>query len=347
MLRRRSVLVSASLLALLLALVLATVPVPYVLLVPGPVTNTLGKRSDGVPIITVTGHPVYPTAGQLDLTTVGVIGGPPGPLSLGRALFGWFSRQDAVVPEDLIYPPGQTQQDVEQINLQEMQQSQQSAVTAALRQLGIPVTVLVTVAGVVKGKPAYGVLRAGDVIRRVDGAAVVSSTQLRTLIGKRPVGSVVQLAIVRAGKPLTVSVQTTADPQRPGQPIIGITVGEQHRSPVNVKINLRNVGGPSAGLMFSLGIIDKLTPGDLNGGKNIAGTGTITDTGVVGPIGGIQQKIAAASAEGATYFLTPAGNCAAAASVRPGSLTLARVATLSQAMDALGAIRAGRAVSTC
>ena len=337
----------AAVLAFVLAVVVTILPVPYVALVPGPVTDTLGKRRDGVPIITVKGHKTYPTDGNLYLTTVGVRGGPPSPLSLGLALRWWFDRHKAVLPQMVLYPPGQTAKQVEQQNTQEMQDSQQQAISAALRALGFPVTVQVTVAGVVKGKPADGKLKPGDVIARVDGLSATSRARLQALLARRAVGAPVTLDVVRGGKAQRVTLETVAAPGSPGRPIVGIDVGERHKYPFEVSINLKQVGGPSAGLMFSLGIIDRLTPGFLNGGKNVAGTGTIDDEGTVGAIGGIQQKLVAARAAGAVVFLTPAGNCAAAVKVRPKGLTLVKVATLRQALDRLAAIRAGGAVATC
>lgn len=334
-------------LALLLVVVLFSVPVPYVELVPGPIKNTIGTRDDGVPIISIKGHRTYPTSGELYLTTVGVQGGPGAQLSLGRALLGWWSRRDAVVPQDLLYPPGQSQQQVDQASQQEMADSQQHAITAALRHLGIPVTVVVTVAEVVKGAPADGRLRKKDVIARVDGSPVRSSAGLRRLIGQQPIGSRVTLGIRRAGRPVTVALRTAAAPDDANRPIIGVGTNDVARPPFDVSINLQNVGGPSAGLMFAVGIIDKLTPGELNGGQHIAGTGTISDDGTVGPIGGIQQKVAAARAEHVTVFLTPAGDCAEAVKVRPDGLTLARVSSLQEALDRLSDVRAGRVVPTC
>lgn len=337
----------AGLLALVLALVIAVLPVPYVALVPGPVTDTLGKRRDGVEIIAVRGHKTYPTGGNLYLTTVGVRGGPPSPLSLGLALRWWFDRHKAVLPQVLVYPPGQSAKQVEQQQSQEMEDSQQHAISAALRALGFPVTVQATVASVVRGKPADGKLKAGDVIARVDGVAVTSRARLQALLTRRPVRAPVTLDVVRAGTTRQVTLQTVPDPDEPRRAIVGIAVGERHRYPFRVSINLKDVGGPSAGLMFSLGIIDRLTPGFLNGGKDVAGTGTIDDDGSVGPIGGIQQKIVAARDTGAVVFLTPTANCAAAAKVRPRGLTLVKVATLQQALDDLASIRAGQPVPTC
>lgn len=345
--RSRPALVSAGLVALVLLLIGLTLPVRYVELVPGPVTNTLGKRPDGTPIITVKGRATYPTSGHLDLTTVGVRGGPSGQLTLAQAVVGWFDRQAAVLPQDVIYPPGESEQVVEQQNTQEMVDSQQEAITAALTNLKVPFRIEVMVALVSKGTPADGRLKAGDVITSVDGSAVTNANTLRTLIGRRTPGQSVSLGILRAGKALRVVLITIPDPQNTKRPIIGVSTTERPNPPFTVAINLKDVGGPSAGLMFTLGIIDTLTPGELNGGRHIAGTGTIDTAGKVGPIGGVAQKVVAARHVGATVFLTPVENCAAAKRNRPGGLQLVRVASLSDALSRLADLRAGRPVPTC
>lgn len=344
---RRPVLVTVTAVAVVLAFVCLTLRVPYVALVPGPVTNTLGKRADGVPIITVTGHATYPTSGHLDLTTVGVRGGPPQPLTLAQAVYGWVNPHQAVLPQEAIYPPGQSEQQVERETTQEMVDSQDHAISAALDELGIRFSTRVVVAGVANGQPAEGRLRPGDVITAVDGSPVRSGAALRALVGRRSPGDTVRLDIVRSGKSVSVTLSTAPDPGNAARPIVGVNVVERHRFPFTVKINLKDVGGPSAGLMFTLGIIDTLTPGQLNGGRYVAGTGTIDDKGAVGPIGGIQQKMVAAREAGATVFLAPTGDCVEAAKVRPRGLTLVKVGTLSEALDRLAGVLAGRVVPTC
>jgi len=338
--RRVTTLVVASVLALVLAVAGAAMRVPYVALGPGPVTDTLGKRSDGVPLISITGRQTYPTSGHLDLTTVSVAGGPPDPINLATALRGWLDRSVAVVPQELVYPPRESSKEIEQQNTQDMLDSQQSATTAALRALSIPVATTVAVRSVSKGKPADGLLKPEDVIRSIDGTAVSSTEVLRKLISRGPAGTALRLDVVRAGRPLTVAVRTVADPGD-GRPLIGIEPMVRHVYPFKIAFGLRDVGGPSAGLMFALGIVDKLTPGPLTGGTFVAGTGEISDDGTVGPIGGIQQKIVAARRAGATIFLTPAENCAAAAKTRPAGLRLVKVGKLADALTSLQALTSG------
>jgi len=115
----------------------------------------------------------------------------------------------------------------------------------------------------------------------------------------------------------------------------------------DIRISLGDIGGPSAGLMFALSVVDKLTPGEITGGRFVAGTGTITQDGRVGPIGGIPFKMAAAKAAGATVFMVPADNCTEARSTAPSGLELIRVATLSDAITGLDELRADQPVTSC
>ncbi len=319
----------------------ALVPVPYVVLAPGPVTDTLGSVNKQ-PLITITGRRTYPTEGRLDLTTVSVSGGPQSPLQLGRAVTAWFDRRYAVVPESLVYPPDADEQEVEEQNAQEMTDSQQQATSAALRSLRIPVSTSVVVQTTIEGLPARGVLEAGDVIRSVNGAPVAAAQVLRERIRPLPVGSTVKLGIVRDGRPTTLTLRTAADPDDDTRSAVGVATREEHDYPFDVAIKLDDVGGPSAGLMFALGIVDKLTPGALTGGRHIAGTGAIDGDGSVRRIGGIQQKVRAASEEGASVFLTPAANCPNARAVRPAGLRLIEVEKLSDAVASLEALRTGK-----
>jgi PDZ domain-containing protein len=133
-----------------------------------------------------------------------------------------------------------------------------------------------------------------------------------------------------------------------GQAVVGVGVAETYTGfPFRVKVNVGDIGGPSAGLMFALAIIDKLTPQNLAGGRFIAGTGEISVSGTVSPIGGIQQKMAGARAAGATVFLTPAGNCPDTAGAVPAGLRLMKVSTLAGAVAGLKALAAGRPVPSC
>jgi PDZ domain-containing protein len=337
--RRGLTVLLGALMTALLAVGVLTVPMPYVVLNPGPTVNTLGQN-EGRDVIHIEKAAVSQSAGQLRLTTVGV---QPN-VELVWAIRGWFSDDQAVVPRELIYPPDETEEQVEQRNAEDFKASQTSAETVALRELGYPVQV--SVAEVVAGGAAAGALRAGDVITSVDGTAVTSATKLTDLVRAKPAGTTLAVGYSRAGTPATAQITSKSDPA--GEPPrIGVKVKADQPHPFTLKIELEKIGGPSAGLMFTLGIIDKLRPEDLTGGKIIAGTGTIDDEGAVGPIGGIAQKLRGAKDAGATVFLVPADNCAEAVRNRVDGLTMARVGTVKDALAALETLKSGGIPSPC
>jgi len=337
--RRRgaTVLVGGAILALLLWQAFFSVRVPYVALGPGPTVNTLGQ-DDKHDVISITGTPVSTSAGQLRLVTVSVTSD----MSLFEAVRGWVQDDYAVVPRELIFPPNQTEKQVDEQNAQEFKDSQTSAETAALRKLGYPVSV--TVKEVKTGTPADGVLKVGDVITSVDGTPVTSATKLTDLIKSKPAGTSRVFAYTRDGVAATARIAPRTED---GRPRIGVSVEQKQSHPFQLKIDLDRIGGPSAGLMFTLGIIDKIDSADLTGGAVIAGTGTIDDDGNVGPIGGVPQKLIAAKRDGAKVFLTPAANCAEAMNNAVPGLPLARVATLDDALTALTAVREHRQPALC
>ena len=341
---RRSLTLAIAGLATVVAIAVAVLlPVPYVILGPGPTLNTLGEQS-GQPLITVTGHRTYSTNGHLNMVTVSYEGGPGTNMNIFQALRAWLDPSEAVVPESELFPAGQSAQQTQAQDTAQMASSQQLATAAALSTLHIPYKTQVGVVSTVSGYPASKVLRAGDVIEAVNGKPVTGQTSLSSAITAHPAGTVLTLTVLRAGKTLTVPVASKASG---GTPVIGVEVQEEYTFPFTVKITVGNIGGPSAGMMFALGIIDKLTPLDLTGGKFIAGTGEITASGQVEPIGGIQQKMVAARAAGATVFLTPAGNCSDTAGAVPAGLRLVKVSTLAQAISDLEAIKAGKSVPSC
>jgi PDZ domain-containing protein len=333
---------------LLAAVAAVFLPVPYVILGPGPTLNTLGKGPSGRSLIQITGHPTYPTAGHLNLVTVSFQGGPSDSLNIFAALRAWLTPHEAVVPQEELFVPGQTQRQVVQQDTQQMTSSQQTATAAALCVLGIKFQVVDTVAVVAKGLPADGVLRRADVITAVDGKPVTCKASAASLIRARSPGDPVTLTIARTVGGRRVIRQfhlKTAAVQ--GTPVVGVKVVESYVFPFNVKIRVGDIGGPSAGLMFALGIVDKLTPGNLTGGRFVAGTGEISAGGSVSAIGGIQQKMAGARQAGATLFLTPAANCPDTAGAVPAGMRLVKVRNLASAVSALHALAAGQSVPSC
>jgi Lon-like protease len=319
-------------------------PVPYVILSPGPTLNTLGTGPAGRPLIQITGHKTFPASGHLNLVTVSFQGGPSDSLNIFAALEAWLSPHDAVVPEQELFPAGKTQQQVTQQDTQQMAGSQQTATAAALCQLKISFTPLDTVAVVEKGMPAAGKLMAGDVITAVDGIPVTCRADAATLIRSHRPGTPLTLTVSRHGAIRHVRLTTASVG---GHAVVGVEVSESFRFPFTVHIRVGDIGGPSAGLMFALGIIDKLTAQNLTAGKFIAGTGEISADGTVSPIGGIQQKMAGAAQAGATVFLTPAANCPDTKGAVPAGLRLVKVSTLAGAVADLRALAAGKSVPSC
>jgi PDZ domain-containing protein len=337
---RTLVMLVAGFSAVLIATLAALLPVKYAVLHPGPVLNTLGQVK-GKPLIAITGRKTYPTTGQLDLTTVSVVGGPDRPITLFQVVEGWLDRTSAVVPEEQVFAPGQSQQQSDAENKAEMVSSQESATAAALTTLGIAIPTTLAVAGVEPSAPASGVLETGDVIRSVNGQAITDLEKLRTILESTKAGGDVEVEVQRKDVTKTVTARTIPSDQD-GRTVLGVYLDPTFKFPFSVKIQIEDIGGPSAGTMFALGIIDTLTPGDLTGGKKIAGTGTIDADGLVGPIGGIRQKLVGARRAGARYFLAPAENCTEVRKHIPDGLTVVKITTLDSARDAVMGIAAGR-----
>jgi Lon-like protease len=332
-----TVLVGCVVLALLVWQI-GRVRISYVDLEPGPTYDTLGV-ADNKPVIAVEGATATKSGGQLKLVTVLV----QPELTLWEAMAGWWSRDTAVVPRELIYPPDKSEKQVDADNAKDFAESQSSAETAALRELGYPTEV--AVAKISDGLPAAAVLAVNDVITEVDGTKITTPDSLTAAIRAKPAGESHSVTFRRGNVTKTENVATVKSDD--GSPRIGIEIAQRQPHPFTLKIQLDKIGGPSAGLMFALGIVDTLKPEDLTGGNVIVGTGTIDDDGKVGAIGGIQQKMVAAKQAKAKVFLTPADNCAEALASAPSGLPLVKVGTLHEALDALSALREHRMPPLC
>lgn len=341
------------------------VHVPFAALGPGPTVNTLSDI-DGTPVVQVDGTDTDPVVGNLNMTTVEVRSA----LTLFDALGFWASGRYGVVPIDEVIPRGRTQDEVRESNRADFARSERSAERAALLFLDYPTVAVVDSVG--EDGAASGLLEPGDRILAVDGEPVATGTEVvDRMQGKRPGDSVVVTYSRGAASPqedeapggpggvdgsvpgeepgeqAEVVIELRAHPEEPERGVLGILVGTDPVADFTVTFNLADVGGPSAGLMFALALVDKLTPGALNGGRFVAGTGTIDAAGNVGAIGGVRYKTVAAREAGATEFLVPAENCAEAARHAPDGLTLLRVGTLTEAVDALAAVAAGEEAPTC
>lgn len=306
-------------------------PVPYMLQLPGPVFNTLGDYQ-GKPMISVSGAKTYPTDGNLDMLTVAVSGGPGRDIYASQALGALLHAKDTVIPTEAYYPLETTREDVAESNAVEMSSSQDVAVAAAMGQLGKSYQVHLLVDEVVPGSPAEAHLKKGDRIISVNGKKIDSDPAAAQVMSETvQSASSVDLVVERDGKNTDLTVKPT---EIEGRQAIGINMKQDFEFPVDVKFNVEGVGGPSAGTMFALAIIDELTPGAMTGGKHVAGTGEIDPSGKVSPIGGARQKVAASTAKGATLFLSPAENCAEVmAAADQSKITVARIDTLDDAQN--------------
>lgn len=334
---RTTVLLVSGFASVLLAAVAVLVPVPYAVLSPGPVRDTLGSSNDQ-PLIEVEGTQTYPTSGQLDLTTVSVFGGPGNDVHLTRVLRGWLDDSVAVRPVEEVFPPDQTEEQIDERNSVQMVTSQENATAAALAELDIPVPTRLEVVDFSQGAPAAQVLEVGDIVLAVDGDEVDTLESLRDRLQEVSPGDDTTITLERDGDREEIVVTTT---EADGRTLLGVLIDPDFDFPFDVEIQIDNIGGPSAGTMFALGIIDKLTPGELTGGEHVAGTGTIDGEGVVGPIGGLPQKLVGARRAGAAWFLAPEGNCEQVPGNVPDGLQVVRVATLAEARDAVEAIGEG------
>lgn len=310
--RVRALIVGGLLFAVLFVLVL-TLHVPFVILSPGPTINVLGDDGQNRQIISITGTDTKDTTGHLNMTTVNV---STRPITAFEALVGWLKGDQVVVPRSAIYPPGQSEDQVNQQNTADFAASQNSAITAAACQLGYPKGFgIVSVAkddpktADVNEGPSEGLLKPGDLFVSVAGRTTGTPDQLTAALDASKPHTTIPVVVKRDGTQVTEQV-TLGDAlagRKGGS--LGITMNPDPSAclfPFEVDLGLGDqIGGPSAGMMFALGIIDKVGKEDLTDGRFIAGTGTIDSKGAVGPIGGIELKMLAARRAGATVFLAP------------------------------------------
>ena len=324
-------------LLLVLAVVALAVPLPYAYESPGPTYNILGTDQNDAELVQVDGHRVYRDDGQLRFTTVRT--SPYGEkLTLGEAFSRWLDHDDAVIPYDIAHPPTVTAQEEQSQGAVDMVTSQDNAIAVALEEMGTKVPKRIQVAHVTDGLPAASKLQVHDIFVSADGKKVTSAQDVVDAVTSHKVGDPVHLVVLRDGRRLAVDI---APQDVDGEPRIGVTVGIGYVFPFDVTINVDpQIGGPSAGLMFSLAVYDELTPGSLTGGHTIAGTGEIEPDGKVGPIGGIQQKIAAADDAGAELFFVPPDNCEDVKGLDP-DLKLVKADTMHDARIALEAFAKG------
>ncbi|QRZ62230.1 PDZ domain-containing protein [Rothia sp. ZJ932] len=316
------------------------VPVKYVTEQPGPTFNTIGEY-EGAQLIEIEGRESHPVTGNLDMTTVSVAGGPNTNITALYALANFFDASSTVLPSDLIYAPTVTHEEVTAQNTAEMTNSQEIAQAAALNYLGEDVNEKLVVNDLAPDSASKGLLEPGDVVVAVNGQRLNKYSELTEQV-QASEGQKLSVTVERDGKERTVEVTPRFDEQSQNY-LLGLMITRTYDFPFTVNYGLEEVGGPSAGLMFALGIIDELNKEEMTGGKHFAGTGTIDSDGTVGPIGGAPQKLVGAADAGATVFFLPHDNCADVTGKIPDGLTIIPVKTLDDAATALKDIGAGRA----
>lgn len=331
--RPRLALVSLGLLCVLI-LGGALMPVPYVIERPGPAIDVLGEYQEEK-ILVIEGAETYPTEGELMMTTVSVDGGPGYRVTPVEVIAAWFDRTKQVLPREAVFPEGQTREQTTLNNTAAMSTSQQGAVAVALEELGIEYRDVVMVAGVQEDGAAADTLEGGDVLVAVDGRTAADVEGFRSLIAAVPAGEDVPLTIRRGGEEMDLQVPT-ADVD--GTARMGVILSAGYEFPMDVHLAVGDIGGPSAGMMFSLSVYDELTPGALTGGHAIAGTGTISEDGTVGAIGGIRQKMVGAADTDAEFFLAPSANCQDVVGYEPDDLQVVAVSTFDEALTAIETI---------
>lgn len=337
--RRTWTLVTSLLVVLALGLLGGFARVPYVALGPGPTYDTLGQVNGG-DVVAIEGQETFPTGGNLTMTTVSLTDD----VSLFGALGLWVSGRYALAPREEFFRPGESEDEVRNQNVKAFQDSQSSAEVAALRYLDYPLKVVA--AEITKGSAADTVLQPNDRLLEVNGKPIATADDVRpALEGTKP-GDRVALTFEHEGQRKTATV-TLGSTEGRDAGFLGVLPLDRADVPFEIKISLTDVGGPSAGLLFALAIVDKLTPGELSGGKSVAGTGEINEKGEVGRIGGIGFKMVAAREGGATVFLVPAGNCDEARQQAPEGLRLVRVETLDDAVRSLESLNQGGDAPSC
>ncbi|MDO5746101.1 MAG: S16 family serine protease [Actinomycetaceae bacterium] len=321
------------------------VPMPYVIETPGPTFDVIGSQDD-VKVINVKGAKTYPTKGELRMVTVSLRGGPGMHVSAFEVLGALFDSSTDIIPVENVFPKDLTQKEREQQAQQAMVSSQSNAELAALSYLGIDTPAKMVVAAVPQGSPSENKIKEGDVITHLsDGKDrsidIKNAPDIFSFMAGTPVNTELEVTYTRDGKTQNTTVTTVKNPRLRGGSLMGIYLDPHVTMPYDISIALKDVGGPSAGMMFALGIIDELTPGALNGGKVVAGTGAISIDGQVQPISGVPQKMAAAKRDGAQYFLVPADNCKDTIGAVPKGLRVVKTDTLKDAVDSVEKIGKG------
>jgi PDZ domain-containing protein len=327
---------------IVLALIVAiTAPVGYLVHIPyytiGP-----GPSVDVLTLIDVRGGAkTYPSRGKLLLTTVSE---SINTVNLWDAFYAWIDPNLILIPQRDVLLPGQTSKEADIENQLQMEESKFAAEVAAFGALGLKIGQIpgARINAVTDGFPAFGHLRARDLIVSVDGTRVMSPAAAVHLLAKHKIGTSVKIGFKRGRTLMSVTLKTVASPAKPLHAVIGVSLTPAFQLPRDLQIDTQNIVGPSGGMIFALAIYDAFTPADLTGGHIIAGTGEILfdakKRAIIGDIGGIEEKVRTAQSHGADIFLAPADQAAAARKVAPKSMRVIGVHTFAEALAALKAL---------
>jgi PDZ domain-containing protein len=298
-----------------------------------------GPVGDAITSVKVSEVETYDADGELIMLTVSSQEVNP-----FEALVAGFDPDVDLVPREAVRPLDESVEDFVARNRATMDLSRETAIALGLTRLGYQVVTRsdgVLVAELVEGAPAASVLEVDDVITMVEGETVELADQIGPIVSERQVGDVIVLTVKRGDEVLDLDVTLTGRDDDPAVPMIGISaiaLNPRFEYPFPIDIDAGLVGGPSAGLMYTLAVMEVLAPDDLTHGYVVAGTGTIDSAGNVGPIGGVRQKVVAAEAAGADVMLVPESNLEEALTARRQDLEIIPVATLDEALAALAAL---------
>lgn len=312
------------------------IPTGYVIERPGQVFNVMGEI-DGKPVISSEDVETFASESRFDVTTVSLVGNREATPSWIQVLLAWIDPDQVVLPLDEVFPENFSSEQFKAESSLQMEVSQQDAIAVALQEIGYQVPKVLYVNTVLEDAPASGKLIAGDILVAANDKPVATFDQFKSEI-QLAGANALSIDVVRDGEPLSIEIspRLTEDVW-----VIGAMIGYTYDFPFAMDLQLGEVGGPSGGLIFSLGVLDSLTEGSLAGSTHVAGTGTISPEGQVGPIGGIELKMLGAKNAGAELFLAPIANCEEIIGQIPDDLTVATVRDLSEALTKIELFTSG------
>ena len=305
------------------------ISLPYLAWSPGPTPEVID-------LLSIEGADQFPVEGDLYMLTVS-----QQDLNVYEWLAAIADPQVDVLERTAVRPIDVTQEEYQRQSRERMDESKVAAISVALDRLDYEVTVDgdgVEVVSVLEGTPADGTLVAGDIIKAVDGQPVFIAPDAVAEISMNVVGDTIVLTVARGEDLIEVPVDLIEHTQNPGRPMVGFTPATHNprfNFPIDVEIDSSNIGGPSAGMMYTLAIMNVLTEEDLTHGLRIAGTGTISTSGMIGPIGGVRQKVVGATKSGAEYILVPEANYEEALTAEITSAEIIAVSTIDEALEFL------------